>query len=79
MTVSYLWTSVLHRQHDLCLAIYSASVLALEWHRTDTAIQTTGLAHRACGSNLSGLRGWVFRHFMRPGTNRSVAAIGGTS
>jgi hypothetical protein len=60
---------------------------SIEWHGTDTAIQTTGIARdfgvlddpdscqRACGNNFSGLRYWVFSHFMRPGMNRRVAAI----
>jgi hypothetical protein len=63
---------------------------SIEWHGTDTAIQTIGIARDfgvldgpdSCyrrGNNFSGLRSWVFRHFMRPGMNRRVAAIRGRS
>lgn len=33
--------------------------------------------YRAVGSNFSGVRGWFFRHFMRPGMNRRVALTRG--
>jgi hypothetical protein len=59
----------------------------IEWRGTDTAIQATAVArelgvfddpdsfYRDCGSNFSGVRGWAFRHVIRPRMNRRVAAI----
>jgi transglutaminase-like putative cysteine protease len=59
----------------------------VEWRGTHTAIQTAAFArelgtyddpdgfYRACGSNFTGLRGWIFRHVLRQRMNRKVAAI----
>ena len=59
----------------------------VEWTGTDTYIQATGINndfgtyddsdafYAEHGANLSGLRGWVFRHRVRPAMNRRVAAV----
>lgn len=59
----------------------------VEWTGTDTYIQATGINndfgayddpdafYAEHGANLSGLRGWVFRHRVRPAMNRKVAAV----
>jgi transglutaminase-like putative cysteine protease len=59
----------------------------IEWQGADTAIQTTAVVrdlgifddpdtfYRGVGSNFSGIRGWIFRHLIRPSMNEKVAAI----
>lgn len=59
----------------------------VEWTGTDTYIQATGINsdfgayddpdafYAEHGANLNGLRGWLFRHRVRPLMNRRVAAV----
>ncbi|MDP3713738.1 MAG: transglutaminase family protein [Mycobacteriales bacterium] len=59
----------------------------VEWTGADTYIQATGINndfgayddpdafYAEHGTNLRGLRGWVFRHRVRPAMNRKVAAV----
>jgi transglutaminase-like putative cysteine protease len=66
---------------------YDVADPPVEWRGTHTAIQTAAFARelgtyddpdsffRACGSNFTGVRGWIFRHVLRQLMNRKVAAI----
>ena len=59
----------------------------ITWTGTDTAIQATGVTddhgvhddpdtfYRAHGTNLTGPRAWLFRHWVRHAMNRNVAGI----
>jgi hypothetical protein len=59
----------------------------IEWRGENTAIQMTGVNrdfgtfddpdafYAAHGGNLSGIRAWLYRHWVRHGMNKRVAAI----
>lgn len=61
----------------------------IDWDGRDTAIQMTGVnadlgifddpdaLYAAHGSNLTGVRSWLFRHWVRRRMNRRVAALRG--